>query len=247
MLYSWGLRRPQTPAHRGGPLYCSPDISLANKTGHLDVLPTSLSAPYPRRPGRGFSCPQQRRRYDLHGAYEAPLRQPAARGRSPGELFLVSGQPRPAAVVGWLMERRVPFYALILAIVGAALIRNTAWAPGKPASQPLSRDSTPTAARVPTSDDAARVRNAHCGAAPEPLKPLCHGLRFRREQSRAQVGLARFRLGRMSQSPRGPQPDRFTPSVRNMSLPGREPSILCCWVLPWWSRSCGWKRAFRRR
>ena len=71
------------------------------------------------------------------------------------------------------MERRVPFYALILAIVGAALIRNTAWAPGKPASQPLSRDSTPTAARVPTSDDAARVRNAHCGAAPEPLKPLC--------------------------------------------------------------------------
>jgi DNA-binding XRE family transcriptional regulator len=43
MLFSWGLCRPQTPApgYRGrGTLYYKPDISLANKTGQLDKLPT---------------------------------------------------------------------------------------------------------------------------------------------------------------------------------------------------------------
>ena len=42
-LFSWGLRRPQTPRSQWREprtLCCKPDISLANKTGQLDKLTT---------------------------------------------------------------------------------------------------------------------------------------------------------------------------------------------------------------
>ena len=46
-----GLLRPPCPPRRGEArtLCCKPDISLANKTGHLDVLPTMRRAVYAGR------------------------------------------------------------------------------------------------------------------------------------------------------------------------------------------------------
>ena len=72
------------------------------------------------------------------------------------------------------MEEKVPLYSVILAALGAVLISNTSPAVKSPnPSLSPARNSNPAASQVIAPTEAARVRNAHCVTAPDPLQPLC--------------------------------------------------------------------------